>query len=99
MISRSHAHMKEMEHFDLEAPADVFVGAGRRSARHPVVYRRFENGAEAIRHVIEVVEAESLYDAVIETDETRLEAADIRAIYESTDFPLARRMNRPRISA
>jgi hypothetical protein len=87
-----------MEHFDLEAPADVFVGAGRKNAREPIAYRRFKTGAEAIRHVIESVEPASLPGAVIETDETRLEAADIRAIYESTDFPLARRVNKARIS-
>lgn len=63
-----------------------------------MVYRRFETGAEAIRHVIESVEPASLPGAVIETDESRLEAADIRAIYESTDFPLARRVNKARIS-
>ena len=87
-----------MEHFDLEAPADVFVGTGRRNGRQPMVYRRFKTGAEAIRHVIESVEPASLPGAVIETDETRLEAADIRVIYESTDFPLARRVNKARIS-
>ena len=91
--------MSDMEQFDLEAPADVFVGAGRRNGLHPMVYRRFETGAEAIRHIIEVVGADSLHGAVIETDEARLEAADIRAIYESTDFHLARRVNRARISA
>ncbi len=88
-----------MEHFDLETPADVFVGADRRNGRQPMVYRRFETGAEAIRHVIESVEPASLPGAVIETDETRLETTDIRAIYESADFPLARRVSKARISA
>ena len=44
-----------MEHFNLEAPADVFVGAARKNARQPMAYRRFETGAEAVRHVIEAI--------------------------------------------
>ena len=83
-----------MEIFNLEAPADVFVGASRKNALYPMVYRRFQTGAEAIRHVIEVVEPASLPGAVVETDEVRLDAAEITAIYERADFPLARRLNR-----
>ena len=91
--------MSDMEQFDFGAPADLFVGASRPNGRRPMMYRRFETGAEAIRHVIESVEPESLPGAVIETDDTRLETADIRAIYESTDFPLTRRASKARISA
>lgn len=80
-----------MAHFNLRSPADVFIGIGRRKGRYPMVYRRFDTGAEAIRHVIEAVEPASLHGAVVETDEARLELAEIRAIYDDTDFPLARR--------
>lgn len=64
-----------------------------------MVYRRFETGAEAMRHVMEAVKPASLPGAVIETDEARLDAAEIRTIYESIDFPLARRVTQARISA
>lgn len=98
VICWPHPYIAGMEHFDFRAPADVFVGTGRKTGRCPMVYRRFENGAEAIRHVIEAVEPASLPGAVVETDEARLDAAEIRAIYQSADFPLERRSNRNRLS-
>lgn len=80
-----------MTQFDYAGPADVFVRPRRYSSRCPVVHLRFQTGAEAIRHVIEVVQADLLRQAVIETDEVRIEGVDIRTAYESSEFPLARR--------
>jgi len=80
-----------MEKLDIDAPADVFIGSFRKNGRRPMVHLRFDTGAEAIRYVIEAVEPGSLSGAVIETDAARLDAAEIRKIYERTDFPLARR--------
>lgn len=79
--------MTNMETFDLEIPADVFVGPIRRSGRQPMVYLRFATGAAAIRHVIEAVKTDYLLWASIETDEGRIEAADIKALYDCADFP------------
>jgi hypothetical protein len=79
-----------MEHFDFDAPADVFAIAGGRQWRCPMTYRRFRTGAEAIRHVIEGLGADAQCGAVVESDEARLGPAEIRAMYESTDFPLRR---------
>jgi hypothetical protein len=80
-----------MTHFDFNAPAEVFAVTGRRERRHRMTYRRFQTGAEAIRHAMEVLSAEALGGTIVETDEERFGAAEIRTLYESSDYPLARR--------
>ena len=79
-----------MEKFNFGVPADVFVGSGSRSRPGAASYLRFSTGAEAIRHVIEVLAPDRQQRAVIETDDVRLDAAEIRAMYEKAEFPLPR---------
>ena len=83
-------HIKEMEQFDYNAPADVFgiVGVGTR--RKPMTFRRFSTGAEALKYLVEIVGVEQLRSTVLETDEARFDATDILALYESTSYPLPR---------
>jgi hypothetical protein len=80
-----------MEYFHYDAPAEVFVGRGRHGQRNKMSYQRFSTGAEAIRHVIEVQHADMLAGTVVEVDEVRFGADDIRDLYESLDYPLPRR--------
>jgi hypothetical protein len=75
-----------MENFNYDSAADVFSSDGRRMS-----YRRFSTGAEAVRFVIEDMDAVLLRHAFIETDEARCGEADIRALYEADDYPLPRR--------
>lgn len=91
VISLTDPHMWIMEQIDFGAPADVFSVGGRRGGRNPVTYRRFPTCAEAVRHAIEVLGADALRSAVVETNEARLSAGQIRALYERSDYPLPRR--------
>jgi hypothetical protein len=80
-----------MNDFDYAAPAEVFACRSRGSSPRPVTYRRFESGAEAIRFAIEELPAEVLFGTVLEVDEQRFGAADIRKLYDSKAYPLQRR--------
>ena len=80
-----------MEHFNFNRPADVFVGGGRLGKRSRMAYRRFSSGAEAIRFASELQSADRLTATVVEVDEVRFGAAEIRNLYASADYPLPRR--------
>ena len=56
-----------------------------------MTYRRFFNGAEAIRHVVEVLHADTRRGTLVETDAARFGLAEIRILYERADYPLPRR--------
>jgi len=83
-------HILIMEKFDFSAPADIFTSKGRGVGRRPMTYRRFSTGAEAVRYAIETLPAETLYGTVMEVDEARFAAEDIRRLYESPGYPLQR---------
>ena len=79
-----------MESFDYKAPAELFAylhGAKRSTA---LKYRRFDTSAEAIQFAIEQLNPDILRGSVIEVLDLRLEARQIRELYQSIDFPLAR---------
>jgi hypothetical protein len=80
-----------MKDFDFNAPAEVFALPQGSRQRRPMIYRRFETGAEAIRHVMEAQGSGALGTTIIETDNVRLDANDIRALYECSAYPLPRR--------
>ena len=82
--------MCAMESFDYKAPAELFAylhGAKRSTA---LKYRRFDTSAEAIQFAIEQLNPDILRGSVIEVLDLRLEARQIRELYQSIDFPLAR---------
>lgn len=79
-----------MEKFDFSAPAEIFTSKGRGVGRRPMTYHRFSTGAEAVRYAIETLPVEKLYGTVMEVDETRFAAEDIRRLYESPGYPLPR---------
>ena len=79
-----------MPHFDYSAPAEIFGNAGNRRKRHPIRYRRFTSGADAVQYAIEGVPADLLAGITLESDEDRFDHAAIRALYDSPDYPLAR---------
>lgn len=89
--ARSHPYMQLMENFNYREPPDVFVGGGRLSRRYPMAYRRFQTGAEAVRFVMELQSSDKLVGTVVECDDARFGAAEIRLLYESVDYPLPRR--------
>lgn len=79
-----------MDNFDYGAPAELFPSRNRRVASK-VKYRRFERAAEAIRFAVEELPEALLLGAYIEINERRLGHQDIRALYESERYPLARK--------
>jgi hypothetical protein len=80
----------EMNRFDYSAPAELYPGRNRKSARK-VSYRRFETAADAIRFAIEELPELLLLGACIEIDEQRLSYKDIQALYASEQYPLEKR--------
>jgi hypothetical protein len=76
-----------MQKFDFSAPAELFPSRNRKIA-NKIKYRRFDQAAEAIRFAVEELPEPLLLGAYIEINEERLGHKDIRALYESENFPL-----------
>ena len=80
-----------MNRFDYLAPAELFVGKSRVSARgSPMRYLRFPTSAEAIKYAVESLETPALLGAALVVGEDRYEGPEIRAPYEGERFPLSR---------
>ena len=62
-----------------------------RAGRRPTGYRRFDTAAQAIRYAVEQMPSEFLNGTIIEVDGERIEAARIRHLYDSKDYPLAKK--------
>src|SRR5258708_33320508 len=89
-----------MEELDYSIVAELFptrsevksVPSRRRHRRaSPLRYARFARAADAIRLAIEEVPPELLPDACLEIDEEIFDRDGIRRLYESDQYPLARR--------
>ena len=78
-----------MSEFDYTAPAELFGAHGRAGLR----YHRFPRSAEAIRYAMEKLPAGALSVAAIEVNDQRYDGAQIRALYDSNDYPLKRSLN------
>lgn len=83
-----------MEQFDFSAPADVYAATGLKRPQK-VIFRKFPTGAEALRYAMEVLPAEALKRAIVESDVARLEAAEIATLYRSPSYPLVRKNAAP----
>jgi hypothetical protein len=78
-----------MGNFDYTAPAELFVGKERGTARGShMTYRRFSTSAEAIQYAVETLAAVSLSRAALIVGEDRYEGAQIRELYDGTSYPL-----------
>ena len=81
-----------MSAFNYSSQAELFPTRNRKSRRQPLGYRRFDRAAEAIRFAIEELPSQSLAGAYLEVDEQRFDSVGIRRLYDSTDYPLTRRL-------
>lgn len=77
-----------MSNFDYNAPAALFPAKVRTGRR--IHYRRFDTAAEAIRFAIEELAAPLLAGAYMQVEAERFAGEEIRELYESTAYPLAR---------
>ena len=77
--------------FPPEAKAELFPAKARRPRREPVGYGRFARAADAIRFAIEKFPPALFSEACLEVDEKIFDCAGIRRLYESNEYPLARR--------
>lgn len=77
-----------MAAFDYNAEAELFPSRALRA--RPVGYRRFARAADAIRFAIEELPDRALVGAWLEVREERFDAAGIRRLYDSKDYPLDR---------
>src|SRR5271154_1345407 len=80
-----------MARFDYDAAAELFPTRRRLPRREPFGYKRFEQAAQAIRFAIEDLPPQCLIGAFLEVDEARYGSDEIRRLYESAEYPLARR--------
>ena len=74
---------------DYKAGAGLYAGKGLRRSKGPR-YKRFETVAEALRYAIEDMPGSQLRGSVLEVDEARFDEKQIRTLYNSPDYPLAR---------
>jgi hypothetical protein len=79
-----------MPEFDYNAAAELFPTRRRLPRRQSFGYKRFPQAAEAIRFAIENLPPECLVGAYLEVEEQRYGNDDIRRLYESAEYPLAR---------
>jgi len=77
--------------FDYGVPAELFPARNRKYRRQPIGYRRFARAADAIRFAIEELPPELLLGTLLEVDGERHGSAEIRRLYESSDYLLPRR--------
>lgn len=78
-----------MSDFSYAAPGDLFVATSMRR-NGAVKYQRFDTAADALRYAIEKLEPAVLKGTVLEVDEDRYDAAAMRSLYDSADYPLPR---------
>ena len=85
--------------FDYSAEAELsptaskvaLLPTGRRRMRQPTGYGRFARAEDAIRFAIEELPPELLLAAQLKVTEERFDGDGIRRLYESAEYPLARR--------
>lgn len=85
----------EAQLFDYDSAAELFTNKGRAFRRQPLGYRRFARAADAIRFAIEEMPPQLLQNACMEVDEERFDGQDIRRLYESAAYPIARPAGSP----
>ena len=79
-----------MNMFDFRAPAELFPSRNRKIASK-VKYRRFDKAADAIRFAVEDLPEPLLLGATIQIGDERFGHQQIRALYDSAEYPFKRK--------
>jgi hypothetical protein len=72
------------------ASADLFTKHSGMNVRQKTTYRRFSSAADAINFAVEHLTPDLLESALLEVDEERFTANQIRSFYDDAAFPLQR---------
>jgi hypothetical protein len=89
-LPAERAHGRNM--FNYSARAELYSGHTGPRNRKKIGYQRFPCAAEAIQFAIETLPAGLLNGAMLEVDEERFSANDIRRLYDDRGYPLQRRL-------
>jgi hypothetical protein len=93
VMSNGIDYATEAELFDYATEAELFSRSGwRKSHKPPLGYKRFARASDAIRFAIEELPPQLLVSTILEVAEKRYQSGEIRFLYESEDYPLARRL-------
>jgi len=76
--------------FNYDASADLYTKRSGMKTHRKTTYRRFANAADAIHFAVESLSPEMLQNALLEVEEERFTAEQIRGLYDDTTFPLPR---------
>jgi hypothetical protein len=88
---QTRKQLQDIHGFDYNAPAELFPSRSRKG--RSITYRRFETAAEALRFSLEQVPEAALLGAYLEVNEARFGLPEMRYLYESPAYPLARLVN------
>jgi hypothetical protein len=82
--------------FDYGSEAELYsLKSHGGRGRPPLGYKRFARAADAIQFAIEQLPPHLFFGTSLEVDDERYVAKEIRGLYESADYPLARRVADP----
>src|ERR1700758_105337 len=84
-----HEQARDLTRFDYNSPAELFPSRTKRGARQ-MRYRRFETAAEALQFAMEEMPPPLLLGVFLAVEEERFGAEEMRSLYRSAAYPLAR---------
>jgi len=81
-----------MPDFDYDAPAELYASPSPGLRKTTIKYRRFGTSAAAIQYVMEELPPLARNSAMLVVDETRFNPVEIVELYESSRYPLKRKV-------
>jgi hypothetical protein len=77
--------------FDYTALGELYPSRSWKHRGRHIAYKRFDVAAEAIRFAMEELPSEFLVGTCLEVEEERYDGQQIRALYDSGNYPLSRK--------
>jgi hypothetical protein len=76
--------------FDYRASAELYSGYAGMKFRKKIGYKRFSSAAAAIQFAVEKLSPTLQNGVLLEVNEERFNASEIRRLYDDGDYPLHR---------